>query len=59
MQRVIMRSNFHRATMTRPVIDFQGSRGIAPGFLRASDLASGEMVGMDAENHLYVQAALA
>ena len=54
-----MRSNFHRVTMTRPVIDFQGSRGIAPGFLRATDLASGEMLSEDAENIVYMQAELA
>ena len=59
MQRVIMRSNFHRATMTRAVVGFQGSRGSAPGFMRANDFASAGLAGEDAENRLHVQAAIA
>jgi len=59
VQRVIMRSNFHRATMTRAVVGFQGSRGIAPGFIRANVLASRDMAGADAESRHRPQAAIA
>jgi hypothetical protein len=37
MQRVIMKSKIHRATVTRTGIDFEGSCGIAPELVRASD----------------------
>jgi len=59
VQRVIMRSNFHRATMTRAVVGFQGSRGSAPGFMRANDFASAGLARADAQNRLHVQAAIA
>jgi aspartate 1-decarboxylase len=59
VQRVIMRSKIHRATMMQAVVDFQGSCGIAPEFMRATDLAPGEMVRADADNRLRVQAAIA
>jgi aspartate 1-decarboxylase len=37
MQRVIMKSNIHRATATRAEVGFAGSCGVAPEMLRASD----------------------
>ena len=36
MQRVIMKSKIHRATVTRSVVDFDGSCGIAPDLMRAA-----------------------
>jgi aspartate 1-decarboxylase len=59
VQRVIMRSKIHRATMMRAVVDFQGSYATAPEFMRATDLAPGEMVRADEDNRLRVQAAIA
>ena len=44
MQRVIMKSKIHRATVTRANVDFEGSCGIAPELLRASDIVPGEQV---------------
>jgi aspartate 1-decarboxylase len=44
MQRVIMKSKIHRATVTRADLDFAGSCGIAPELLRASDIVPGEQV---------------
>ncbi|HEY6469091.1 MAG TPA: aspartate 1-decarboxylase [Candidatus Dormibacteraeota bacterium] len=44
MQRVIMKSKIHRATVTRANVDFEGSCGIAAELLRASDIVPGEQV---------------
>jgi aspartate 1-decarboxylase len=44
MQRVIMKSKIHRATVTRAAVDFEGSCGIAPELLRAADMVPGEQV---------------
>jgi aspartate 1-decarboxylase len=44
MQRVIMKSKIHRATVTRAVVDFEGSCGIAPELMRAADMVAGEQV---------------
>ena len=44
MQRVIMKSKIHRATVTRANVDFEGSCGIAAELLRASDMVPGEQV---------------
>lgn len=44
MQRVIMKSKIHRATVTRAAVDFEGSCGIAPELMRASDMVAGEQV---------------
>jgi len=44
MQRVIMKSKIHRATVTRAAIDFEGSCGIAPELMRAADMVAGEQV---------------
>lgn len=59
MQRVIMRSKIHRATVMRAVIGLQGSCGIAPELMRAPNLAPGEMVRADADNRVREQAAIA
>lgn len=44
MQRVIMKSKIHRATVTRAALDYEGSCGIAPDLLRAADMVVGEQV---------------
>ncbi len=44
MQRVIMKSKIHRATVTRATLDFEGSCGIAPELMRAADMVAGEQV---------------
>jgi aspartate 1-decarboxylase len=44
MQRVIMKSKIHRATVTRSVVDSEGSCGIAPDLMRAADMVAGEQV---------------
>jgi aspartate 1-decarboxylase len=44
MQRVIMKSKIHRATVTRAAVDFEGSCGIAPELMRAADMVAGEQV---------------
>jgi aspartate 1-decarboxylase len=44
MQRVIMKSKIHRATVTRAVVDFEGSCGIAPELMHAADMVPGEQV---------------
>ena len=59
MQRVIMKSEIHRATGTRGVEDFARSCGIAPELMRAPNLAPGEMVRADADNRVREQAAIA
>ena len=44
MQRVIMKSKIHRATVTRADLDYEGSCGIAPELMRAADIVPGEQV---------------
>src|ERR1700730_18854129 len=44
MQRVIMKSKIHRATVTRAALDYEGSCGIAPELMRAADMVVGEQV---------------
>lgn len=44
MQRVILKSKIHRATVTRADLDYEGSCGIAPELLRAADIVVGEQV---------------
>jgi aspartate 1-decarboxylase len=44
MQRVIMKSKIHRATVTRANVDFEGSCGIGPELMRAADMVAGEQV---------------
>ena len=59
MQRVIMKSKIHGATVTQAAVDFEGSCGIAPELMRAPNLAPGEMVRADADNRVREQAAIA
>jgi aspartate 1-decarboxylase len=64
MQRVIMKSKIHRATVTRADLDYEGSCGIAPELLRASNMVPGEqlrdfaptVVHVDAQNRIREQA---
>jgi aspartate 1-decarboxylase len=67
MQRVIMKSKIHRATVTRADLDYEGSCGIAPELMRASahvdesemrDFAS-TIVHVDVQNRIREQAAIA
>jgi aspartate 1-decarboxylase len=44
MQRILMRSKIHRATVTRTDLDYEGSCSIGPELLRAADIAVGEQV---------------
>jgi len=44
MQRVLMKSKIHRATVTRADLDYEGSCGIDRQLLRAADIAVGEQV---------------
>jgi aspartate 1-decarboxylase len=44
MQRVIMKSKIHRATVTRAAVDYIGSCGIAPELMHAADIVPGEQV---------------
>jgi len=44
MQRVIMKSKIHRATVTRADLDYEGSCGVAPELMRAADMVPGEQV---------------
>jgi aspartate 1-decarboxylase len=44
MQRVILKSKIHRATVTRADVDYEGSCGIGPELLRAADIVAGEQV---------------
>ncbi len=44
MQRVIMKSKIHRATVTRADLDYVGSCGVAPELMRAADMVQGEQV---------------
>ena len=44
MQRVIMKSKIHRATVTRADLDYEGSCGVAPDLLQAADMVPGEQV---------------
>ena len=52
MQRVIMKSRIHRATVTRALIDFEGSCGTTRDF-------SPTIVRVDANNRIREQAAIA
>ena len=60
MQRVIMKSKIHRATVTRVVVDFVGSCGIAPELMRAGAFCapSGDRAG-GRHNRIREQAAIA
>jgi len=60
MQRVIMKSEIHRATVRRAALDFDGSCGIAPALMRAADTDfTPTIVCVDAANRVGEQAAIA
>jgi aspartate 1-decarboxylase len=44
MQRILMKSKIHRATVTRADLDYEGSLSLGPELLRAADVAVGEQV---------------
>jgi len=44
MQRVLMKSKIHRATVTRADLDYEGSCGVDSQLLRAADIVAGEQV---------------
>lgn len=44
MQRVLMKSKIHRATVTRADLDYEGSCGIDPELLRAANIVPGEQL---------------
>ena len=44
MQRVILKSKIHRATVTRADLDYEGSCAIGSELLHAADIAVGEQV---------------
>ena len=44
MQRILMKSKIHRATVTRADLDYEGSCSLGPELLRAADIAIGEQV---------------
>ncbi|MBV8195822.1 MAG: aspartate 1-decarboxylase [Candidatus Dormibacteraeota bacterium] len=44
MQRILMKSKIHRATVTRADLDYEGSCSLSPELLRAADIAVGEQV---------------
>ena len=59
MQRVIMRSKIHRATVTRWAAGFERSCGIAPEWMRIAGMVPGGIVSVDAGNRVGEQAAIA
>jgi aspartate 1-decarboxylase len=44
MQRILMKSKIHRATVTRADLDYEGSLSLGPELLRAADIVVGEQV---------------
>ena len=44
MDRVILKSKIHRATVTRADLDYEGSCSIDPALLQAADIVVGEQV---------------
>jgi hypothetical protein len=58
MQRVIMKSELHSATMTR-ASDFQCSRGCTPMYERELRDCTFMATRVDAQNHMVQQAAIA
>ena len=61
MQRVIMKSKIHRATVTRAAVDYIESCGIAPQLMDAGALCDcmPTIVHADATNRICEQAAIA
>jgi aspartate 1-decarboxylase len=44
MQRVVLRSKIHRATVTDADLDYQGACSLDPALMRAADLVPGEQI---------------
>src|ERR1700737_3204391 len=44
MQRILMKSKIHRATVTRADLDYEGSLSIGPELMHAADIVVGEQV---------------
>lgn len=44
MQRVLMKSKIHRATVTRADLHYEGSCGIDPALMRLADIVPGEQL---------------
>lgn len=44
MQRIVLKSKIHRATVTRADLDYEGSCSIGSELLRAADIVSGEQI---------------
>ncbi len=44
MQRILMKSKIHRATVTRADLDYEGSVSLSPDLLRAANMVAGEQV---------------
>lgn len=60
MQRVIMKSEIHRATMGGAALDFDGSCGVAPALMRAADIDHmPASMSVDAAIRVREQAAIA
>jgi aspartate 1-decarboxylase len=60
MQRVIMKSEIHRATMGGAALDYDGSCAIAPALSRAANVAfTPSIVCVDAADRVAEQAAIA
>jgi aspartate 1-decarboxylase len=60
MQRVIMKSEIHRATMGGAALDFDGSCGVAPALMRAANIDSTRSIMCaDAGSRVAEQAAIA
>lgn len=44
MQRIVLKSKIHRATVTRSDLSYEGSLGISPDLMRLADILPGEQV---------------
>src|ERR1700732_1390722 len=44
MQRILMKSKIHRATVTRADLDYEGSLSLGPELMHAADIVVGEQV---------------
>ena len=44
MQRIMLKSKIHRATVTKAIVDYEGSVGIDEKLLEAADILPGEKV---------------
>jgi aspartate 1-decarboxylase len=44
LQRIVLKSKIHRATVTRSDLDYEGSLSISPDLMRLADIVVGEQV---------------